>query len=64
MEKVKVIVFGNSVFAEHIYALLTHDSPYEVAAFTVDRKYLREDTACPSSPSRPLNPLFLPRSTG
>lgn len=44
MEKVKVIVFGNSVFAEHIYALLTHDSPYEVAAFTVDRKYLREDT--------------------
>ena len=40
----KIIVFGNSVFAEHIYFLLTHDSPYEVVAFTVDRKYIQEDT--------------------
>ncbi len=39
----KVVIFGNSVFAEHIYALLTHDSPYEVAAFTVDRKYIKEE---------------------
>ncbi len=39
----KVIVFGNSVFAEHIYFLLTYDSPYEVTAFTVDRKYIKED---------------------
>jgi sugar O-acyltransferase (sialic acid O-acetyltransferase NeuD family) len=39
----KVIVFGNSVFAELTYFLLTHDSPYEVVAFTVDGKYLKED---------------------
>jgi sugar O-acyltransferase (sialic acid O-acetyltransferase NeuD family) len=39
----KVVIFGNSVFAEHIYAFLTHDSPYEVAAFTVDRKYITEE---------------------
>ena len=39
----KVIIFGNSVFAEYIYFLLTHDSPYEVVAFTVDRKYIKED---------------------
>lgn len=39
----KIIVFGNSVFAEHIYFLLTHDSPYEVVAFTVDRKYIKEN---------------------
>lgn len=40
----KVIVFGNSVFAEHIYFLLKHDSPYEVVAFTVDRKYIKDET--------------------
>ncbi len=39
----KVVVFGNSVFAEHIYFLLTHDSPNEVAAFTADRKYIKEN---------------------
>lgn len=40
----KVVVFGNRLFAELIYFYLTHDSPYEVAAFTVDREYIKEDT--------------------
>jgi sugar O-acyltransferase (sialic acid O-acetyltransferase NeuD family) len=40
----KVIIFGNSVFAEHIYFLLKHDSPCEVVAFTVDHKYIKDDT--------------------
>ncbi len=39
----EVIVFGNSAFAEYIYFLLTHDSAYKVAAFTVDSKYMQED---------------------
>jgi sugar O-acyltransferase (sialic acid O-acetyltransferase NeuD family) len=39
----KVVVFGNGVFAEHMYFLLTHDSPYEVVAFTVDAKYIKKD---------------------
>ncbi len=39
----KVILFGNSVFAEHMYFLLTHDSEYEVVAFTVDSKYIKKD---------------------
>ena len=39
----KIIVFGNGVFAEHVYFLLTHDSSYEVVAFTVDQKYLHEE---------------------
>jgi sugar O-acyltransferase (sialic acid O-acetyltransferase NeuD family) len=42
-KKEKIVVFGNSVFAEHIYFLLTHDSPYEVVAFTADRKYISDD---------------------
>ncbi len=39
----KIVLFGNSIFAENMHYLLTHDSPYEVAAFTVDAKYIREE---------------------
>jgi sugar O-acyltransferase (sialic acid O-acetyltransferase NeuD family) len=38
----KVIVFGNATQALLSYFLLTHDSPYQVVAFTVDGKYLKE----------------------
>jgi sugar O-acyltransferase (sialic acid O-acetyltransferase NeuD family) len=37
----KVIVFGNGRFAELAWYVLTHDSRYEVAAFTVDAAYMR-----------------------
>jgi len=40
----KIVLFGNGVFAEHIHALLTYDSSYEVASFTVDGKYIKNDT--------------------
>ena len=40
----KVVVFGNGQMASLCYMYLSHDSPYEVAAFTVDRKYIKEDT--------------------
>jgi sugar O-acyltransferase (sialic acid O-acetyltransferase NeuD family) len=58
----KVIVFGNSVFAEHIYFVLKHDSPYEVAAFTVDRKYIKEDTLAglPVVPFETVESLYPP----
>lgn len=39
----KVIIFGNSLFAELYYDCLTNDSPYEVAAFTVDSDFITED---------------------
>lgn len=38
----KVVLFGNARFAETNHFYLTHDSPYEVAAFTVDGAYIRE----------------------
>jgi len=38
----KVVVFGVGQWAELAHFYLTHDSPYEVAAFTVDRDYLKE----------------------
>jgi sugar O-acyltransferase (sialic acid O-acetyltransferase NeuD family) len=40
----KVIVFGNRTLAEVMHYYLTHDSPYEVAAFTVDAERIACDT--------------------
>jgi sugar O-acyltransferase (sialic acid O-acetyltransferase NeuD family) len=37
----RVVVFGNSDWADLAYLYLTHDSPHEVVAFTVNREYLR-----------------------
>lgn len=38
--KPRVVVFGNTSFASLAAYCLTHDSPYRVAAFTVDRAYI------------------------
>lgn len=58
----KVIVFGNSVFAEHVYFLLTHDSPHEVVAFTVDSKYIVKDKlfGLPVVPFENVESVFAP----
>lgn len=39
----QLVLFGNGSVAEATYLLLTHDSPYDVAAFTVDRDYIGEE---------------------
>lgn len=39
----KIVLIGDSAFAEIAYEYFTHDSPYEVVAFTVERQYLRRD---------------------
>jgi sugar O-acyltransferase (sialic acid O-acetyltransferase NeuD family) len=39
----KVILFGVGQVASRAYWYLTHDSPYEVAAFTVDPEYINSD---------------------
>ncbi len=39
----KVVIFGAGGFARLAYVYLTKDSPYEVAAFAVHRKYLKEE---------------------
>ena len=36
----KVVVFGMGQWAELAHFYLTHDSPHEVVAFTVDRDFL------------------------
>ncbi|MFQ5753282.1 MAG: acetyltransferase [bacterium] len=39
----KLIIFGDSAFAEVAYEYFTHDSEYEVVAFTVSRDYLKQN---------------------
>lgn len=39
----KIVLFGDGRFASLAWYCLTHDSPYEVAGFTVDKAYLRQD---------------------
>lgn len=40
----KVVVFGISQWAELAHFYLTHDSPHEVVAFTLDRDYIDSPT--------------------
>lgn len=44
MEKPKkLVLLGDSAFAEVAYEYFTHDSPYEVAGFAVETAYLQRD---------------------
>lgn len=36
----RLVIIGDSAFAEVAYECFTHDSPYEVVAFAVEREYL------------------------
>jgi sugar O-acyltransferase (sialic acid O-acetyltransferase NeuD family) len=40
----KVVLFGNNLVASLNHYYLTHDSDYEVVAFTVDSEFINEDT--------------------
>src|ERR1700752_4541254 len=39
----KLILLGDSDFAEVAYEYFTHDSPYEVVAFSVEQAYLKRE---------------------
>jgi sugar O-acyltransferase (sialic acid O-acetyltransferase NeuD family) len=40
----KLIIVGTSLFAEIAYEYFTHDSEYEVVAFSVEESFLKQDT--------------------
>lgn len=42
MKNKKIIIFGDSAFAEVAYEYFTYDSEYEVVAFTVSAEYLKK----------------------
>jgi sugar O-acyltransferase (sialic acid O-acetyltransferase NeuD family) len=58
----KLIIGGDSAFAEIAYEYFTHDSNYEVVAFTVEREYLKRDTlfGLPIVPFETLEQSFDP----
>ncbi len=63
MNKYLVIV-GNGEFAEIAYEHFTHDSPYQVVAFSVERKYIISDTLLelPVVPFEELENIYSPHS--
>jgi len=40
----KLVIVGDSAFAEIAYEYFTHDSKFEVVAFAVEREYLKRDS--------------------
>lgn len=44
MKKKKLVLFGDSAFAEIAYEYFTYDSEYEVVAFTVTKGFLKTET--------------------
>ena len=51
----KLLLVGDSAFAEVAYEYFTHDSIYQVVAFSVEAAYLKRDTlfGLPVVPPRP-----------
>ena len=58
----KVVIFGASQWAELAHFYLTHDSPHDVAGFTLDRDYLQESEfkGLPIVPFEELEQHFAP----
>lgn len=62
MKKKKLIIFGDSAFAEIAYEYFTHDSDYEVVAFTVSQEYLKKDSlfGLPIVPFEKVESIYSP----
>lgn len=58
----KLVLLGDSAFAEVAYEYFTHDSEYEVVAFSVEREYLRREQlfGIPVAPFEELQDRFDP----
>lgn len=58
----KVVLFGNGHIASLFYSYLTHDSPYDVVGFTVDRDYMQEKSLfeLPIVPFEDVQSVFPP----
>jgi sugar O-acyltransferase (sialic acid O-acetyltransferase NeuD family) len=59
----KLVLLGDSAFAEVAHQYFTYDSPYEVVGFSVESKYLKRDTMAglPVVPFEQLEEKFSPR---
>lgn len=61
-KKHKLIIIGDSAFAEIAYEYFTHDSEFEVIAFSVEQEYLKRDElfGVPVVPFETLEERFAP----
>ncbi|MCA9163432.1 MAG: acetyltransferase [Planctomycetales bacterium] len=53
----RVVIFGNRDFASLAHFYLTHDSPHEVVAFTVEGEFMQGETHFEGMPLTPLEEL-------
>ena len=62
MKEKKLIIVGDSAFAEIAYEYFTHDSDYKVVAFSVERKFLKKESIfnLPVVPFETLEDSFSP----
>ncbi len=62
MNKNKIIIFGQGLYAEIVNQYLTDDSEVEVVAFTLDDEYIKEDTylGLPMVPFSKIEELYPP----
>ncbi len=62
MRKERLIIIGDSVFAQVAYEYFTHDSENEVVAFSVERPYLKRESLfdLPVIPFDQLEKLYAP----
>src|SRR5687768_17465479 len=58
----KLIIIGDSAFAEIAYEYFTHDSEFEVAAFSVEKDYLKREQlfGLPVVPFETLERIYAP----
>lgn len=60
----QLIIFGTGETAQIAYEYFTHDSPYHVAAFTVERKFLKKKSlhGIPAVPFETVTKHFSPKT--
>lgn len=58
----QLLIFGDSAFAEIAYEYFTHDSPFTVVAFTVDKEFITKPTlfGLPIVPFEEVETLYPP----
>lgn len=61
-KQARLVIVGDTAFAEIAYEYFTHDSPYEVVAFSVEEAYLHRDQlfGLPVVPFERLPTLYAP----
>ncbi|NBW35234.1 MAG: acetyltransferase [Cytophagia bacterium] len=62
--KKRLVLFGDSAFAEIAYEYFTHDSNYDVVAFTVNKQFIKQESlfGLPVVPFEEVEMLFPPQT--